>query len=151
MIRFALIQAFLCRTARFRSSWKKLTILKERGETAKDITTDNPTKTDLARIYNDYETKLEDGWIDEPGRHLYLANNFEPAFMQSAFPRVDLVVVEGFTVLSEANIKILTRIAGMRNIKMWFRTDSVPENEALYKNINGLVSTIYRSERHHRS
>lgn len=119
---------------------EKINHLKERGETAEDITANNPTKTDLARIYNDYETKLEDGWIDEQGRHLYLANNFEPEFMQSAFPRVNLVVVEGFTVLSEANIKILTRIAGMPNIKMWFRTDSVPENEALYKNINGLVS-----------
>lgn len=119
---------------------EKINHLKERGETAEDITTDNPTKTDLARIYNDYETKLEDGWIDEQGRHLYLANNFEPEFMQSAFPRVDLVVVEGFTVLSEANIKILTRIAEMQDVKMWFRTDHVPGNKALYKNINDLVS-----------
>ena len=119
---------------------EKINHLKERNETPKDVTTDNPTKTDLARIYNDYETKLGDGWIDEQGRHLYLANNFEPVFMQSAFPRVDLVVVEGFTVLSEANIKILTRIAGMHDIKMWFRTDHVPENKALYKNISDLVS-----------
>ena len=119
---------------------EKINHLKERRETAEDLTTDNPTKVDLARIYKDYETKLEDGWIDEQGRHLYLANNFEPEFMQSAFPRVDLVLVEGFTVLSEANIKILTRIAGMPNIKMWFRTDCVEKNKALYKNINGLVS-----------
>ena len=119
---------------------EKINHLKERGETVKDITADNPTKVDLARIYNDYETKLEDGWIDEQGRHLYLANNFEPGFMRNAFYGVNLVVVEGFTVLSEANIKILRRIAKMRNIKMWFRTDYVRENRTLYKNIGDLVS-----------
>ena len=55
----------------------KINHLKERGETAENITVDNPTKVDLARIYNDYETKLEGGWIDEQGKHLHLANNFE--------------------------------------------------------------------------
>ena len=116
----------------------KINHLKERG--SENITADNPTQIDLARIYSDYETKLEEGWIDEHGRHLYLANNFEPAFMRSAFPQVHLVVVEGFTVLSEANTKILTRIAEMSDIEMWFRTDYVPENQTLYKNIGHLVS-----------
>ena len=118
----------------------KINHLKERGDTAEDITADNPTKTDLARIYNDYETKLEDGWIDEQGKHLHLANNFDSEFMRSAFPRVNLVVVEGFTVLSKANTRILTRIAEMSNIEMWFRTDYVPENQALYQNIGDLIS-----------
>ena len=118
----------------------KINNLKERGETSEDIAADNPTKGDLARLYNDYETKLEGGWIDEQGRHLYLANNFEPAFMRSSFSRVELVIVEGFTVLSEANTKILTRIAEMPDIEMWFRTDYVPENRVLYKNIGDLVS-----------
>ena len=117
----------------------KINHLKERGEPSEVIAVDNPTKVDLVRIYNDYETKLEDGWIDEQGRHLYLANNFEPEFMRSAFPSVNLVVVEGFTVLSEANTKILTRIAKMPNIKMWFRTDYVTENQTLYKDIRALV------------
>ena len=120
--------------------------LKERGETSEDITADNPTKTDLASIYNNYETKLEDGWIDEQGKHLYLANNFDPKFMQNAFPLVNLVVVEGFTVLSKANINILTCVAGMPDIKMWFRTDYVPENQALYKNIGDLVSQFTDAE-----
>ena len=118
----------------------KINHLKERGETSENITADNPTKADLARIYSDYETKLEDGWIDEQGKRLYLANNFDPEFMESAFPSVKLVVVEGFTVLSEANTKILTRIAEMSDIEMWFRTDYVPENQTLYKNIGDLVS-----------
>ena len=118
----------------------KINHLKERGETSENIKADNPTKVDLARIYKDYETKLQDGWIDEQGRHLYLANNFDSAFMQNAFYGVNLAVVEGFTVLSEANTKILTRIAKIPKIKMWFRTDYVPENETLYKNIKALVS-----------
>ena len=118
----------------------KINHLKERGETSEDIAVDNPTKIDLARIYRDYETKLEAGWIDEQGKCLYLANNFDSEFMEGAFPSVELVVVEGFTVLSDANTKILTRIAEMSAIEMWFRTDYVAENRALYKNIGDLVS-----------
>ena len=113
--------------------------LRERDETAQNITADNPTLADLVHIYKDYEARLEDRWIDEQGRHSHLANHFDPRFMRNAFPRVNLVVVEGFTVLSEADIKILTRIAQMPNIELWFRTDCVSKNEALYKNIMGLV------------
>ena len=113
--------------------------LRERGETPQNIIRDNPTGIELTHIYNNYETKLEDRWIDEQGRHLYLANNFDPQFMSKAFPRVHLVVVEGFTVLSQADIKILTRISQMPNLEMWFRTDCVEENENLYKNITKLA------------
>ena len=114
--------------------------LRERGETARSIVADNSTKTDLVHIYNNYEAKLAERWIDEQGKHLHLANNFNPGFMRNAFPRVNFVLVEGFTVLSEADIKILTRIAQMPNIEMWFRTDCVAENVALYKNITDLIS-----------
>ncbi|MYB02225.1 hypothetical protein F4X90_21495, partial [Candidatus Poribacteria bacterium] len=118
----------------------KINHLKERGETAENIIADNPTKIDLARIYSDYEAKLTNDWIDEHGKHLYLANEFKSEFMRNAFPRVNLVIVEGFTVLSKADTKILTRVAKMPNIETWFRTDYVPENQALYKNIGDLVS-----------
>ena len=114
--------------------------LKERGETAQNIVGDNPIKADLIRIYENYEVKLTDRWIDEQGRHLHLANNFSPGFVRKAFHGVDLVVVEGFTVLSKADIKILTRIAEIPEIELWFRTDCVEENENLYKNITKLVS-----------
>ena len=113
--------------------------LRERGETIQNIVTDNPTKIDLVHIYENYETKLENRWIDEQGKHLHLANNFSPAFMRNACPQVNLVVVEGFTLLSKADIKILTSIAQMSNIKMWFRTDWVEGNEDLYKNITDLI------------
>ncbi len=118
----------------------KINHFKERGEAAENITANNPTQVDLERIYSHYETKLEGGWVDEQGKHLQLANSFEPAFLRSTFPRVNLVVVEGFTVLSIADTKLLTRIAEMPDIEMWFRTDYVPENRALYKNIGDLVS-----------
>ena len=118
----------------------KINHLKERGETAENIIADNPTKVDLARIYSDYEAKLTNDWIDEQGKHLYLANEFKSEFMRNAFPSVNLVIVEGFTVLSKADTKILTRVAKTPNIETWFRTDYVPENQALYKNIGDLVS-----------
>lgn len=118
--------------------------LKEYGEESLNIGNgelQNPTEDDLVRIYNDYETKLRDRWIDEQGKRLYLANNFDPVLMGNAFQRVNLVLVEGFTVLSKADIKILTCIAKeMPNIEMWFRTDCVEENKNLYKNIVNLVS-----------
>ncbi len=113
--------------------------LRERGEFAQNIATDNPTGTDLADIYNRYEAKLGNRWVDGKGKHLYLANNFEDEFFKNAFPFVDLVVVEGFTVLSKADIKILKHIAEIPEIEMWFRTDCYPQNEHLYKNITDLV------------
>ena len=114
--------------------------LRENNETEQNIVDDNPTKIDLARIYTDYAAKLADRWIDEHGTHVYLANNFNSEFMTDAFRQVNLVVVEGFTVLSKADIKILTEIAGMPNIEMWFRTDAVEGNENLYRNITDLVT-----------
>lgn len=113
--------------------------LTERGETAGNIVVDNPTKMDFVHIYENYGAKLADRWIDEQGKHLYLANNLNPEFMRNAFLQVNLVVVEGFTVLSKADIKILTGIAGIPNIEMWFRTDYVEGNKNLYRNIAGLV------------
>jgi ATP-dependent helicase/DNAse subunit B len=113
--------------------------LREQGETAQNIAKDNPTKANLADIYNRYEAKLGNRWIDDKGKHLYLTNNFRDEFIRSAFPAVNLVVIEGFTVLSKADIKIFKRIAGISEIEMWFRTDCFTENEHLYKNIIGLV------------
>ena len=120
--------------------------LKEYGENTLNIgngESQHPTEDDLARIYNDYGTKLEDRWIDEQGKHLQLANakNFG-SLMIEAFPRVNLVLVEGFTALSNADTKILTHIAKIPQIEMWFRTDCVEENENLYKNIISLVSVF---------
>lgn len=120
--------------------------LRERGETAQNIAPDNPTKIDLIHIYENYEAKLADQWIDEQGKHLHLANNFNPEFMENAFRQVNLVTVEGFTVLSNADIKILTSIARMANIEMWFRTDYVQGNENLYSNIADLVKQFEEAD-----
>ena len=119
--------------------------LKEYGDDTPKLGNDesqNPNQDALIRIYNAYETKLEDRWIDEQGKSLHLANADNlGSLMSDAFRRkVNLVVVEGFTVLSKARVKILTRIAEMPNIEMWFRTDCVEENQHLYKNIVNLVS-----------
>ena len=102
----------------------------------------NPNQDALLQIYKDYEAKLEEHWIDEQGKNLHLANAKNlGSLMREAFRRkVNLVVVEGFTVLSKAHVRILTRIAEMPDIQMWFRTDCVEENQHLYKNIVNLVS-----------
>ena len=116
--------------------------LKEYGaDTLGNGESQNPTENDLARIYNDYGTKLEERWIDEQGKHLQLANakNFD-SLMIGAFPSVNLVLVEGFTALSKTDTKILINIAKISQIEMWFRTDCVEENENLYKNIMSLAS-----------
>lgn len=118
--------------------------LKEYGEDRLNIGnggSENPIEDDLVRIYSNYETKLKDHWIDEQGKRLHLANAKDfGSLMIGAFPKVNLVVVEGFTVLSKADIKILTHIAEMPNIELWFRTDCLEENEHLYKNIINFVS-----------
>lgn len=100
----------------------------------------NSTEDDLVRIYNDYAIKLKDRWADEQSKRLQLANakNFD-SLMIGAFPRTNLVVVEGFTVLSKVDIEILTHIAKIPQIEMWFRTDYVEGNENLYRNIADLV------------
>ena len=113
--------------------------LRERGDTAADMVTDTPAARALAQTYAAYEQRLGDKWVDEQGKHLHLAHNFDPAFMKEAFRQVDLVVIEGFTLLSRADIRILTAIAQMPEIEMWFRTDCVADNAALYKNINELI------------
>ena len=114
--------------------------LKDQGETEPNFVEDNLTKVDLARIYSDYEARLGSRWIDEKGRHYYLANNFKEEFIKNAFPGVDLSVFEGFTLLSKADTKLLKHIAEIPDIEMWFRTDCVERNEDLYKNIIDLVS-----------
>ena len=117
--------------------------LKEYGDDTLNIgnnESQNPTEDDFVHIYNDYGTKLKDRWVDEQSKRLQLANakNFD-SLMIEAFPRVNLAVVEGFTLLSKVDIEILTRIAKIPQIEMWFRTDSVEGNENLYRNIADLV------------
>ena len=114
--------------------------LRDQGETELSFVEGDLTKIDLARIYSDYEARLGNQWIDEKGKHYYLANNFKEEFIKRAFPDVDLVVVEGFTLISKADITLLKRIAEISDIEIWFRTDCVEDNRALYKNIIDLVS-----------
>ncbi len=122
--------------------------LKEKSETVQDIEADTPTKTDLSNIYSQYESKLENGWIDDKGKHLYLANNFEDDFIKQAFPKVNLIVVEGFFVLSKSDIKILTRIAQIPEIELWFRTDCIEANTELFEIIKSLVSQFRTAGAH---
>lgn len=122
--------------------------LRDQGETEPNFVEDNLTQVDLAHIYSEYEAKLGNQWIDEKGRHHYLANNFKKEFIKNAFFGVDLVVFEGFTLISKADIKLLKHIAEIPDIEMWFRTDCVVDNKALYKNIIDLVSQFKDTNAH---
>lgn len=120
--------------------------LRDQGNTDPNFAENDPIKVNLAHIYSEYEAKLGNQWIDEKGRHYYLANNFKEAFIKGAFPGVKLVVVEGFTLISKADIKLLKHIAAIPEIEMWFRTDCLEDNKALYKNIIDLVSQFKDTE-----
>ncbi|MCG9130277.1 PD-(D/E)XK nuclease family protein [Candidatus Poribacteria bacterium] len=122
--------------------------LRDQGETEPNFVEDNLIQVDLAHLYSEYEAKLGNQWIDEKGRHHYLANNFKKEFIKNAFFGVDLVVFEGFTLISKADIKLLKHIAEIPNIEMWFRTDCVEDNKALYKNIIDLVSQFKDTNAH---
>lgn len=114
--------------------------LRDSGDSPEDIHPNNSTDADLLRIYSKYEEKLKEKWVDDKGTHLYLANNFNTDYFKYAFPQSNLVSVEGFTVLSKADIKILTSIAKMPKLDFWFRTDCLEENTDLYGNIIHLTS-----------
>ena len=122
--------------------------LKDQGDTEPNFVEDNLTQVDLAHLYSEYEAKLGNQWIDEKDRHHYLANNFKKEFIKNAFFGVDLVVFEGFTLVSKADIKLLKHIAEIPDIEMWFRTDCVVDNKALYKNIIHLVSQFRDTNAH---
>ncbi len=113
--------------------------LKGRNETQLEFVEESQTRTDLDTIYRSYENKLGSQWIDEQGKHLFLTEYFDEIYFKSAFPNVQLVVVEGFTVLSKANIELLQQIVNIEGIEMWFRTDCHSENKDLYWNVVNLV------------
>ena len=122
--------------------------LRDQGEAEPNFVEDDPTQVELARIYSDYEARLGKQWIDEKGKHHYLANNFKEQFIKRTFPSVNLVIVEGFTLISKADIKLLKHIAEISDFEMWFRTDCVEDNKALYKNIIDLVSQFKDTNAH---
>ena len=74
---------------------EKINHLKERGETSENIAADNPTKVDLTRIYDDYETKLEDGWIDEQGDTYTLRTISSQRLCEAHFRTLTLSLLKG--------------------------------------------------------
>ncbi len=116
--------------------------LKDRGESVDSVTSDQQIDADLIRIYQEYEEKLHSSWIDDRGKHLYLADNFEKGYFKRSFPSTNLLVIEGFSILSKSDIEIFRQIAGISDLEVWFRTDCLEENINLYSNITNLISNF---------
>ena len=62
--------------------------LKGRNETQLEFVEESQTRTELDTICRSYEDKLGSQWIDEQGKHLFLAENFDEKYFKSAFPYV---------------------------------------------------------------
>lgn len=100
--------------------------------------TENLHLTALSDIYRAYQRKLEPNWVDENGKHLFLATQFHQRLMRNAFPGVTLVSVEDFDVFSIADVKLLTQIAEVPALQVYFRADYREGNPALFGHVEKL-------------
>lgn len=116
--------------------------LRDRGESVDTIISEQNIESDLINIYQEYEKKLNTTWIDDRGKHLYLAENFKRGYFKKAFPSTNLLIIEGFSILSKSDIEIFKKIAGNPDLEVWFRTDLVKDNKDLYSNIINLISNF---------
>lgn len=121
---------------------KSINHLRDRGDSVDTITSEQQIESGLINIYREYEEKLNSTWIDDRGKHLYLANNFDRAYFKQAFPSTKLLVIEGFSILSKADIEIFKQIARIPDLEVWFRTDCLESNLNLYSKIINLVSNF---------
>lgn len=100
--------------------------------------TENLHLTALSELYRAYQRKLEPNWVDENGKHLFLATQFHQRLMKNAFPDVTLVSVEDFDVFSKADVKLLAQIADMHDMQVYFRADYREGNPALFGHVEKL-------------
>ena len=121
---------------------KSINHLRDRGESVETITSEQQIESGLINIYQEYEDKLNSTWIDDRGKHLYLANNFDRGYFKRAFPSTQLLVIEGFSILSKSDIEIFKQIARIPDLEVWFRTDCLESNINLYSKIITLVSNF---------
>ncbi len=121
---------------------KSINHLRDRGDSVETITSEQQIETGLINIYREYEEKLNSTWIDDRGKHLYLANNFHRGYFKKAFPSTNLLVIEGFSILSKSDIEIFKQIARIPDLEVWFRTDCLESNLSLYSKIINLVSNF---------
>ena len=101
--------------------------------------------SELVVIYEAYERKLGDQWIDDGGIHRAVASSDEThTLIETAFPSVNLVVVEDFDVFSRPDFDTLARIAQSPQIGMAIIFDFNEQNESLFghvkENSDGFIS-----------
>ena len=107
--------------------------------------TERDKLSELVAIYEAYEQKLGEQWIDGAGIHRAVASTDEThTFIESVFPSVRLVVVEGFDVFSSLDFQTLANIAQCPQIGMAIVLDFDEQNESLFGHVkesrDGLIS-----------
>ncbi|MCZ6677893.1 MAG: hypothetical protein O7E52_11655 [Candidatus Poribacteria bacterium] len=92
---------------------------------------------DLIAIYEAYERRLGDEWIDRAGLHHAVSSHLSSAgtVMRSIFPNVEMVIVRGFDVFSPPDLSMLTGIADLPQIGMGIRLDFDAQNESLFGHV----------------
>ena len=102
----------------------------------------NPTSlSDLIKIYETYNERLGNQWIDSAGVHRAVANRLAEGanrgnkLMRKGFPDVDLVVVEGIDNFADANASILEGIARVPGLVMYITFDWDAQNNTLFEHV----------------
>ena len=92
--------------------------------------------SELVAIYEAYQEKLGDQWIDRGGIHRAVASSAEPhTLIEAVFPSVSLVVVEDFDVFSPPDFNTLANIAQAPQIGMAIVLDFDEQNESLFGHV----------------
>lgn len=98
--------------------------------------TERDKLSELVAIYEAYERQLGEQWIDGAGIHQAVASTDEThTLIESVFPSVSLVVVEGFDVFSPLDFQTLANIAQCPQIGMAIVLDFDEQNESLFGHI----------------
>ena len=104
----------------------------------RSLTTDTATLADFITVYEDYNKLVGDRWTDCESVHGGIANRLATEedrgnqLIRSAFPNVNLVVVEFIDGISGANLSILEGIVRLPGLAMYIKFDWNAENDTLF-------------------
>lgn len=98
--------------------------------------------SDFIKIYETYNERLGNQWIDSADAHRAVANrlaeeaNRGTGLMREGFPDVEFVVAEGMDAPAGANPSILEGIARVPELVMYITFDWNTQHNTLYEHVN---------------